>query len=168
MKYGFRVYQVEIENELFWFAESTDLKGCAGQGKTCDEAIKELEENEEVWLQMAKEDGTAVPKVSVEKPLNFSGKFTVRLSKSMHKKAAECADREGISLNTFVAEAISERVGGFIYNPALSRFEKVLDKFSNVVHDSAGAIRATIAYNEKISQVSMLNLGLYSKMQFNS
>lgn len=168
MKYGFKVYQVEIENELFWFAESTDLKGCAGQGKTCDEAIKELEGNEEVWLQMAEEDGTEIPKVSVEKPLNYSGKFTVRLSKNMHKKAALCAESDGVSLNTFVVEAIAEKVGGAIYNPTLSRLEKALDKFSNVVHDSAGAIRATIEYNEKIAQYSMMNLSQYTNMRFNS
>ena len=167
MKYGFRVYQVEIEDESFWFAESTDLKGCAGQGKTCDEAIKELEENEEIGLQMAIEDGTGIPKAAVEKPLNYSGKFTIRLSKNMHKKAAECAEKEGISLNAFVTEAISEKVGGFICNPTLSRLEKVLDKFSNVVHDSAGAIRATIAYNEKIAQSSLLYLGQYPGLKLN-
>ena len=57
MKYGFKVYQTNVEGELLWFAESTDLKYCVGQGKTCDEAIRELEANEEEWLEMAKEDG---------------------------------------------------------------------------------------------------------------
>lgn len=119
MKYGFKVYQVDIEGELVWFAESKDLEGCAGQGETCDEAIKELEENEIVWLEMAKKDGDEVPNPSIEKPTNYSGKFTVRLSKSLHQKATEAAQYEGVSLNTFVIEAISERVGGNSYNLSL-------------------------------------------------
>lgn len=153
MKYGFKVYQVEIENELFWFAESTDLKGCVGQGKTCDEAIKELEENETVWLQMAEEDGGTIPGPSVEKPLAYSGKFTVRLSKSLHQRAAEAADREGVSLNAFVLEAISERVGASGYNPVVEKIGSILEKFANVV--AISTLGAALNYNEKTSQLTL-------------
>lgn len=153
MKYGFKVYQVEIENELFWFAESTDLKGCAGQGKTCDEAIRELEENEAVWLQMAEEDGGAIPSPSVEKPLAYSGKFTVRLSKSLHQRAAETADREGISLNAFVIEAIAERVGGAMYGSVVEKIGSILEKFANVV--AISTLSTALNYNEKMSQLAL-------------
>lgn len=56
MKYGFDCYPVEIDGKLIWFAESKDLRYCAGQGNTCYEALKELERNEKIWLQMAEED----------------------------------------------------------------------------------------------------------------
>lgn len=43
----------------------------------------------------------------------FSGRVTLRLTKSLHKKSALIADREGVSLNqlfvTFIAEAVGEK-----------------------------------------------------------
>ncbi len=112
MRYGFKVFQMQVEDELLWFAESTDLKYCAGQGKTCDEAVKQLEANEVMWLEMAKEDGADIPEPSVEKPIEYSGNFSVRITKTLHQRASEKAKQEGVSLNAFVSEAIAEKVGG--------------------------------------------------------
>ena len=39
------------------------LRGCVGQGATIEEAIVELEENERVWLETAKEFGVPIPAV---------------------------------------------------------------------------------------------------------
>lgn len=67
MKYDFKVYKINTNGKILWFAESTELKYCAGQGKTSEEAIKELEANEKEWLEMVKEDGKEIPVPSVEK-----------------------------------------------------------------------------------------------------
>ena len=32
MKYEFEVYQMKVEDHLFWVAKSKILKGCVGQG----------------------------------------------------------------------------------------------------------------------------------------
>lgn len=40
----------------------------------------------------------------------FSGKFTVRLPKSLHQALVDRADREGVSLNLFVTNALSRTV----------------------------------------------------------
>jgi hypothetical protein len=42
----------------------------------------------------------------------FSGKFTVRLPKSLHQALVDRAEREGVSLNLFVTNALSSTVGG--------------------------------------------------------
>jgi hypothetical protein len=42
--------------------------------------------------------------------LKFSGKFTVRLPKSLHQALVERAEREGVSLNLFVTNALSRTV----------------------------------------------------------
>ena len=57
MKYPFNVYQTKVEEHVFWIAEIPALNGCVGQGETADEALKELELNEETWLETAKEYG---------------------------------------------------------------------------------------------------------------
>jgi hypothetical protein len=40
----------------------------------------------------------------------YSGKFTVRLPKSLHQALVDRAEREGVSLNLFVTNALSRTV----------------------------------------------------------
>lgn len=40
----------------------------------------------------------------------FSGKFTVRLPKSLHQALVDRAEKEGVSLNLFVTNALSSKV----------------------------------------------------------
>jgi uncharacterized protein YkwD len=42
--------------------------------------------------------------------MKFSGKFTVRLPKSLHQALVDRAEREGVSLNLFVTNALSRNV----------------------------------------------------------
>lgn len=42
--------------------------------------------------------------------LKYSGKFTVRLPKSLHQALVDRAEREGVSLNLFVTNALSRTV----------------------------------------------------------
>jgi hypothetical protein len=42
--------------------------------------------------------------------MKFSGKFTVRLPKSLHQALVDRAEKEGVSLNLFVTNALSSRV----------------------------------------------------------
>ena len=65
MLYPFKTYQMTVERHTFWVAESSRLKGCVGQGETQEEAIKELEENERVWLQVATQYAMGVPDAQI-------------------------------------------------------------------------------------------------------
>ena len=42
--------------------------------------------------------------------LSYSGKFTVRLPKSLHQALVDRAEKEGVSLNLFVTNALSRTV----------------------------------------------------------
>ncbi|HEY9784032.1 MAG TPA: toxin-antitoxin system HicB family antitoxin [Candidatus Obscuribacterales bacterium] len=42
----------------------------------------------------------------------FSGKFTVRLPKSLHQALVDRADKEGVSLNLFVTNALASSLSG--------------------------------------------------------
>ena len=63
MKYPFSAYMFKVEEHIFWVAESLVLNGCVGQGETTEEAIKELELNEEAWLETAREYGIEIPQI---------------------------------------------------------------------------------------------------------
>ncbi len=45
-----------------------------------------------------------------EQYLSYSGKFTVRLPKSLHQALVDRAEKEGVSLNLFVTNALSGKV----------------------------------------------------------
>ena len=106
MLYPFRVYQNKVEEHAFWVAKSTCLKGCVGQGETAEEAISELEVNEQEWLVTAKEAGIPIPPVPVETSQEYSGKLTVRIAPAVHRDAAQCAKAEKISLTQYISDAI--------------------------------------------------------------
>lgn len=56
MIYPYKTYILKVNGERFWVAESEVLPGCVGQGNYLGEAVKELEENEIIWLKTAKEE----------------------------------------------------------------------------------------------------------------
>ena len=106
MLYPFQVYQRMVESHVFWVAKSASLKGCVGQGESAGEAIKELETNEQEWLDGAKEVGIAIPPVPVEAAQEYSGKLTVRIAPDVHRDAAQIAKTEKVSLTQYINDAI--------------------------------------------------------------
>jgi hypothetical protein len=62
-------------------------------------------------LKHASKTGRAPSAVrSDDQYMKFSGKFTVRLPKSLHQALVERAEKEGVSLNLFVTNALSRTV----------------------------------------------------------
>jgi len=111
MIYPFFVVNEKYDNQTYWVAKSSSLKGCIGQGETPEEAVSELQENESAWLETAKEVGIPIPEIPVDSLENYSGKMTLRISPSVHMKAAQRARQEGISLNQYVNNAIVAQNG---------------------------------------------------------
>lgn len=85
--------------------EYPDLPGCIAQVETLDEVVPVAEDARRAWLETAYELGREIPLPSYRE--EYSGKFNVRLPKSLHRKLAEAAEREGVSLNTYVVELLS-------------------------------------------------------------
>lgn len=107
MKYPYKVQPVqEADGERYWVARSESLNGCIGTGNTSEEATRELEENEIAWIESALEFGIEIPPVSYDREEKYRGKFTVRLSPFEHRRAVEQANRQGLSLNQYVVNAI--------------------------------------------------------------
>lgn len=106
MVYPFQVYQSKVEDHVFWVAKSSLLKGCVGQGEDLQEAISELEINEQEWVETAKKTGIPIPEVPIESQQEYSGKLTVRIAPTVHKDAALIAKAEKISLTQYISDAI--------------------------------------------------------------
>lgn len=106
MRYEANVYQMIVEEHVFWVAESKVLKGCVGQGDTAEEAISELEVNENEWIQTAKEYDIPIPEVTYKKENSYSGKISLRMSPYLHEETAELATEQGVSINQYINNAL--------------------------------------------------------------
>jgi antitoxin HicB len=90
-------------------AEIIEFPGCIAVGDTAAEALANLENVAESWLEAVIAKGQRVPE-PIENTA-FSGKLVVRLPKTLHKKAARIAAQEGVSLNQFIVSSVAEQVG---------------------------------------------------------
>lgn len=104
-------YPVTFEEapEGGYFIQIEDLPGCYAQGETVEEAKEMIEISRRMWLEVAYEDGQDIPLPRSEE--QYSGKFNVRVPKSLHRKLDRLAVREGVSLNQYIVSTLSQAVG---------------------------------------------------------
>jgi antitoxin HicB len=96
-----------VPDDGSFFIKFPDLPGCMTQMEDAAEIGAMAEEIRTLWIETAYEDGMTIP----EPPYvsGYSGKFQVRLPKSLHRDLAEQAEREGVSLNAWVNHLLAAR-----------------------------------------------------------
>jgi predicted RNase H-like HicB family nuclease len=90
-------------------AEILEFPGCSAQGETPAEAYTKLERAAELWLSDWLNEGKAAPRPLTNS--ETSGRFALRLPKSLYVRASKAAAFEHVSLNQYIANAVAERVG---------------------------------------------------------
>ena len=100
---------VHVAPEGGFVTEIEDLPGCLAQGETLEEVYHEIEIARKLWLETTYEDGQDIPFPRDDR--EYSGKFIVRVPKSLHRKLDSLAEREGTSLNQYVVSELSRIVG---------------------------------------------------------
>lgn len=90
-------------------AEIAEFPGCVTEGKTPTEALRRLEAAAESWIEAVLDARQTVPEPMEEQ--EYSGRLVLRLPRSLHRRAAERARAEGISLNQFIATTLAECIG---------------------------------------------------------
>ena len=103
-------YNVIIRKDPYggYFAKVEELEGCMTQGETYEETFKNIREAMELWLEDALEDGAKIPEPDIDEE-EYSGKFVVRLPRTLHRKLARNAHKENVSLNQYVVFLLSEQ-----------------------------------------------------------
>lgn len=109
LKYPIQVVECETGG---YFVKIPDLPGCMSQGETLDEALRNLNEAKELWLEEMFESGLPIPEPADQ--TGMSGRFLLRLPRSLHARLTDEAEREGVSLNQYVVAKLAESAGSFI------------------------------------------------------
>ncbi len=107
--YRIRLYPIDTEsNKVEWIAEIPDLPGCIGAGDTPEEALAMLKDAQRAWIAIAIEDNKPIPEPTKFFNGEYSGKFTLRLPRSLHRELAIQAEEEGVSLNQYILYLIGK------------------------------------------------------------
>lgn len=102
LEYTFNVIAAEEGGYLIVYP---DLPGCFTQAETLDEAFEYAREIRELWIETEYEEGDPIPLPTY--PEEYSGKFNLRIPKSLHRKLAGSAEADGVSLNQYVTMLLS-------------------------------------------------------------
>ena len=114
-----REWSATISEHVFWSDEdqgfiaiAPDLPGSSAFGETEAEALAELGQAVDAWIEAARAAGNAIPTASRLASASLpSGKILVRMPKGLHNRAALCAEREDVRLNQFIVACVAEAVG---------------------------------------------------------
>ena len=106
LPYNYIIKPITDESGTYFHASVLELDGCQSTGETIEEAYNDLLDAMEGWLETKIENGFNVPlPVDAEK---YSGKFVLRLPKSLHCRLALEAEKEGVSLNQFALYKLTQ------------------------------------------------------------
>lgn len=125
LNYPITIYRAE---EGGYVAELEDLPGCITEGETLEEVTQRIEDVRNAWIQIAYEDGIEIPLPRTDE--EYSGKFIVRIPKYLHRRLAEKAIREGVSLNQYVESILS---AGVSTQNIIGEIKTGLDKISRQI-----------------------------------
>ena len=105
MPYNFIIQPINDESGYYYYARVLEFDGCQSTGETFEEAYKNIQEAMEGWIEAKLEGGFEIPKPL--KKEKFSGKFVIRIPKSLHYRLSVEAKEEDVSLNQYILYKLS-------------------------------------------------------------
>ena len=98
---------LQYDPDGYWIAEHPELPGCKADGESPQEALASLEISREAWIESRLSAGLEVPEPAGVS--EYSGRFVLRIARSMHRELAQEAETEGVSLNSWIARILAGR-----------------------------------------------------------
>jgi antitoxin HicB len=108
LDYPFVVRPLTDDDGGGYLVEVPDLPGCMSDGETPEEAIRNAADAMQCWIAAMRDAGRPVPPAGSAR---YSGKWQMRVPRSLHRRLAERARDEGVSLNALASTLISEGLG---------------------------------------------------------
>ena len=105
LPYHIVIRHINDESGSYYFATVKEFDGCMSDGDTYAEAFENIQEAMEGWIETKLEGGFPVPLPAEEN--QYSGKFVLRIPKTLHARLASEAEREGVSLNQYALYRLS-------------------------------------------------------------
>jgi antitoxin HicB len=133
-----------------YFISYPDLPGCISQVDEPAEIGPAAEEIRTLWLETAHEQGVDIP--LPRGGAEYSGKFVVRVPRHVHRRLAESAALDGVSLNQYVVSLLAS-------DDALTRVERRLaeiDRRIGVLETNGGSHSREAASRQQRTALSIV------------
>ena len=105
LPYHIVIRHITDESGSYYFATVQEFDGCMSHGETYAEACENIQEAMELWVEAKLEGGFPVP-LPIDDS-QYSGKFVLRIPKTLHARLAMEAEKEGVSLNQYALYRLS-------------------------------------------------------------
>lgn len=109
LPYHISLVQDADESGGKWVAAAEELPDCTSRGATAEEAIAGLKEAMTVWITAALKEGRDIPEP--KSATSHSGRLLLRMPRTLHAALTKAAERENVSLNQFITDALASAVG---------------------------------------------------------
>lgn len=129
--------EILVDEDGGYVARIPELDGCFADGESPAEAVSHLEEVLRDWLAIALEEGRTIPEPR-SRTQEYSGRFSVRVPRSLHRRLSEQAEAEAASLNQYVAVLLGQALSSDRRDApqAISHAERVLDAHEDITADA--------------------------------
>lgn len=109
-QYSIQIRQIEVDGEMVFEARIKELPDVVDYGESVQEAYDLATDTiigtAEAFLKLGRE----FP-LPAKEDNDYSGRVTLRIPKTMHRHLAMSADSDGVSLNTYIIQALSYFIG---------------------------------------------------------
>ncbi len=109
LPYTIEVIRDESDGQPGYVARVVELPGCLTQADDFQELGEMVEDAMRLWIETALEDGQVIPQPRLA--AQHSGKFLVRVPRSLHRQLVDAAERDGVSLNSLVNVILARAMG---------------------------------------------------------
>ena len=105
LPYTFIIQPYNDESGVYYIGKVLEFEGCTTDGITKEEVLDNIREAMEGWIETKLTNGFAVPEPVSD--CEVSGRFTLRLPKTLHQRLVLEASKEGVSLNQYALYKLS-------------------------------------------------------------
>lgn len=108
--YSLTIRKEKVDGDYYFVGRVAELPNVRAFEATFDEAREVLIDAITSLYEVAKEKNLPFPAPRQEE-VEYSGRITLRLTKSLHRQAVAQAEAEDVSLNHFLSMAIAQHIG---------------------------------------------------------
>ena len=162
-KYTYIMRNVPIDKMgVNWVVEFPDFPGITGGGLTQEEALEIANEALEMYIEVLDMEGKTIQQ---GKESISNGRVTLRIAKSLHARIVQLAEREGVSLNSYICDAIAQKVYSneinsiFKQSYKVHNFDDLYISLSQMWRDEEKIISSKSNFEEKTTLVINKSIG---------
>lgn len=108
--YNINLRRITVDGEALYEARVREFPDATEFADTAQEAYELALDTIEVSLEVLQEQGKSAP-MPMDFEEEYSGRVTLRVPKSLHRRLAEQADHEGVSLNQYLVTVLAHNCG---------------------------------------------------------